>query len=72
MAIDQGRVIITLNISDFKKLAGTKDDAGIIGIPPNLLPPQLDSKLTALLKSLSPRQLRGKFIPLGVMTIINA
>lgn len=65
LAVRQGRVIVTLSISDFKQLAGTKNDAGIIGIPPNLLPPKLDNKLTALLLKLSPRQIRGKFISLG-------
>jgi len=68
LAIHQGRIIITLNIVDFKKLAGTKKDAGIIGIPPHLLPPQLDNKLTSLLQKYSPNMLRGKFIPLGEFT----
>lgn len=65
IAITQKRIIITLNKADFKKLAGTKNDFGIIGIPPNLLPPHIDTKLTALLMKLKPNQLRGKYIPLG-------
>ena len=65
LAVRQGQIIATLNTSDFKKLSGTKNDAGIIGIPSNTLPSQLDSKLTSLLMKRKPAQLRGKFIQLG-------
>ena len=60
LAVSQERIILTRNIKHFAPLAGTKDDAGIIGIPPHWSPLQLDKKLTAFLMHKSPKSLQGK------------
>ena len=64
LAVQEGYVIVTYNIKDFRPLAGTKQDAGIIGAPDRLPIKQLDSKLCALLKRLTPNALRGTYVPL--------
>jgi Domain of unknown function (DUF5615) len=33
MACEQRRIIITINLDDFDKLVGSKDDCGVIAIP---------------------------------------
>jgi hypothetical protein len=53
------------NIKHFRQLAGTRNDAGIIGIPPHLTSSQVDTKLTALLTKSTPNALQGKYIPLS-------
>src|SRR3954452_15374821 len=45
LAVKQQRVLVTYNIKDFRPLAGTKADAGIIGAPDRLPIRQLDTKL---------------------------
>ncbi len=64
LAVSQKRVILTHNIKHFLSLAGTRDDAGIIGISANLTPSQVDTKLMALLTKSTPHALQGKFISL--------
>lgn len=64
LAILSGRIIVTFNIKHFRPLAGRKKDVGIIGISANMLAPQIDKKLTALLKSRSPKSLAGKYTAL--------
>ena len=65
LAVKLGRIIVTRNVKHFRDLAGTRDDAGIIGIPPTMLSSQVDAKLTAFLKKTSPASLRGKYVPLA-------
>lgn len=62
LAVLQNRILLTLNIKHFIPLAGTKPDAGIIGVPPHWTPTQLDSKLTAFLMKHTPASLQKKFI----------
>ena len=64
IAVSLGRIIITSNIKDFRPLAGSKKDAGIIGIPDHLLAHQLDTKLTAFFKKTNPKILAGKYVSL--------
>src|SRR5262245_20552367 len=64
LAVKQTRILITYNAKHFRPLAGTKKDAGIIGVSANLPIPQVDSRLTALLIKSTPKALQGKFIPL--------
>lgn len=49
IAYEQKRIIITINRDDFIKLAGTKDDRGIIALPDGQVATRTDTKLTALL-----------------------
>ena len=64
LAAVEKRVIITRNIKHFIHLAGTKDDAGIIGILPHVQPEQLDKKLVSFLRKTNPKMLVGKYITL--------
>jgi hypothetical protein len=61
LAVLQGRILVTYNIKHFRSLAGSKNDAGIIGVSPNLTPAQVDTKLTALLTKSTPGTLLGKY-----------
>jgi hypothetical protein len=64
LAVDQKRILVTFNSKHFRKLAGSRGDAGIIGVSASLAPSQIDTKLTALLTKSTPRALERKFIPL--------
>jgi len=64
LAVAQKRILVTFNVKHFRDLAGTRDDAGIIGVSANLPTPQIDSKLAALLTKSTPHALERKFIPL--------
>ena len=55
-----GRLVITRNIKDFRELALTSNDTGVIGISPNLTFDQIDKKLTALLNKSTKKSLLGK------------
>ncbi len=57
-------VLVTYNAKDFRSLAGTMHDAGIIGVSAHLTTPQVDTKLTALLMRSTPQSLAGKFTSL--------
>ncbi len=59
-----GRIIITLNVRHFKDLVGTKQDAGVIGIPPHWPPSRIDSTLSALLMHQGPSYFAGRLVPL--------
>lgn len=59
-AAKEQRIVITLNIKDFKPLAPTSKNTGVIGVSANLPFDQLDKKLTALLTKSSTKQLLGK------------
>jgi hypothetical protein len=65
LAVREQRVLVTYNIKDFRPLAGTKADRGIIGAPDRLPILQLDTKLCAMLKRLTPNALNGKYLALG-------
>src|SRR3989442_15592568 len=54
LAVSQQRILVTYNIKHFRSLAGSKKDAGIIGISPNLTPSQVDTRLTSLLTKSTP------------------
>lgn len=64
LAVAHQRILITYNVKHFLPLAGSKADAGIIGISANLSPAQIDTKLTALLMRSTPKSLAGKFTAL--------
>jgi hypothetical protein len=64
LAVDHKRILVTYNSKHFRKLAGSKDDAGIIGVSASLPSVQVDTKLTALLMKSTPRALEKKFTPL--------
>lgn len=63
LAVSQNRIIVTQNSKDFRGLAGTRQDCGIIGIDSNLPPAQNDKKLTAFLIKHTTKSLAGNFIP---------
>jgi hypothetical protein len=65
LAVKQQRVLLTYNTKHFRKLAGTHNDAGIIGISPHLTSAQVDTKVTALLTRSTPNTLAGKFTSLS-------
>ena len=64
VAVKQQRLLLTFNIKHFRSLAGTKRDAGIIGISSHLTAAQTDTKLVAFLHRHSPKALSGKFFDL--------
>jgi hypothetical protein len=64
LAVNQKRILVTYNSKHFRSLAGSKDDAGIIGVSANLPIPHVDTKLTALLTRSTPNSLQRKFTPL--------
>jgi hypothetical protein len=65
IAVSQNRIIITKNWTDFLNLAGTKKDAGIIGIPSEWQDKKVDIKLMAFLRKNTPASLCGKVKTLG-------
>lgn len=65
IACMQKRIIITYNISDFKKLAKKSKDTGIIGITQGYTPEELDKKLNSLLSKSSVRSFYRKYTPLS-------
>jgi hypothetical protein len=60
LAVSQRRIILTRNVKHFDPLVGTKKDAGCVGIPPHWQPPQIDTKLTALLMKQGPAYFAGQ------------
>lgn len=59
-AIKQKRIIVTFNVKDFKALAISSNQTGVIGVSANLAPSQIDKKLTALLNKSTKKSLFGK------------
>jgi predicted nuclease of predicted toxin-antitoxin system len=59
-AVKQNRILVTYNTKHFRLLAGTMQDAGIIGVSAHLTTPQVDTKLTALLMRSTPQSLAEK------------
>ena len=64
-AAEHDRIVVTLNIKDFKPLSPTSKNTGLIGISASLPFDQVDKKLTALLNKSTKKQL------LGELTIIS-
>lgn len=62
LAADRGRIVVTLNIKDFKPLAPTNKNTGVIGVSAALPFDQVDKKLNSLLTESTPKQLLGKLI----------
>jgi hypothetical protein len=69
LAVDQQRVLVTFNAKHFRVLAGTKDDAGVIGVSAHLPTSQIDTKLTALLTKRTPHALARTFTSLTGETV---
>jgi len=65
LAVEQGRIILTINRDDFEKLVGTKADCGVIAVPDGPAAARTATTLTALLMKNGPTFLRGRMIPLG-------
>jgi len=59
-AAEHDRIVVTLNIKDFKPLSPTNKNTGVIGVSANLHYYQVDKKLTALLNKSTKKQLFGK------------
>jgi len=64
LAVSQKRILITYNTKHFRPMAGSKSDAGIIGVSANLPTSQVDTKLSALLTKSTPQAFQKKFVPL--------
>jgi predicted nuclease of predicted toxin-antitoxin system len=59
LARQQGRIILTKNVKDFRPLL-RDDSPGIIGIPETWSTSRIDTKLTALLTRHGPNYFRGR------------
>src|SRR5437773_1129638 len=64
LAVEQGRIILTINVKDFRPLLSI-ESPGIIGIPEAWSTDRLDTKLTSLLTRHGPNFFRGRFYPLS-------
>jgi hypothetical protein len=60
LALSQGRIILTKNVKDFRRLL-REDSPGIIGIPEAWSLSRVDSKLTALLRTHGPSYFHGHY-----------
>ena len=70
VALKQGRIILTINVKDFRPLL-REDCPGIIGIPENWSAHRIDSKLTALLMHHGPNYFRGHYLPLATVDLTS-
>jgi predicted nuclease of predicted toxin-antitoxin system len=61
LAKQQKRLVVTYNNKDFRPFADMSQESGIIGISQNLTFSQIDTKLAALLKKNSSKNLYGAF-----------
>jgi len=61
LAREQGRLVVTYNHKDFRSFADKSVQSEIIGISANLSPSQIDTKLVALLRNPSQKNLYGGF-----------
>ncbi len=68
LAITQGRIMLTINVKDFRPLL-RENSPGVIGIPETWSADRLDTQLTALLMRHSPTSFRGRYHPLGAMEV---
>lgn len=64
-AVKQNRIIVTYNISDFRKMAKKSINTGIIGVTQKLTPDKLDTKLNSLLSRSSEKAFYGKYTSLS-------
>ena len=62
LAGESGRIVVTLNIKDFKPLAPMSKNTGVIGVSAALPFEQVDKKLNSLLTKSTAKQLLGKLI----------
>ena len=60
LALKQGRIILTINVKDFRPLL-REDSPGVIGIPENWTAQRIDTKLTALLMRHGPNYFLGRY-----------
>jgi predicted nuclease of predicted toxin-antitoxin system len=60
LASSQNRIILTINVKDFRPLL-REDSPGVIGISENWAAQRIDSKLTALLMKHGPNYFRGRY-----------
>ena len=58
LAVEQGRIILTSNVKDFRPLI-REDSPGVISIPETWSTDRVDTKLTALLMREKPGYFRG-------------
>lgn len=68
LALKQGRIILTINVKDFRPLL-REDSPGVISIPETWSTALLDTKLTALLMREGPGYFRGHLRPLATAGI---
>lgn len=68
IAAKEGRVVITYNVKDFKKLV-VNDRSGVVGISTNLSIEQIDKKLTSILIKTKKSNLYGKYKSLSAKNI---
>ena len=60
IASDEGGVLVTFNVKDFKPLL-ISNSPSVIGVSPALSNDEIDKKLTARVKRFRPADLKGKF-----------
>jgi len=65
------RLLVTFNGDDFKELATTSKETGVISLSGNLPLEQLDKKLTALLQRRTPEAHYGKFTAITGETAVS-
>src|SRR3982751_1456196 len=61
VALQQQRLLITFDPDDFRPLVEDKEASGVIGVSHNLTDAQIDTKLVALLRRSSRKNLYGAF-----------
>ncbi|MBI2595460.1 DUF5615 family PIN-like protein [Candidatus Daviesbacteria bacterium] len=59
-ARNRGRILVTFNFDDFRELAKTSNTIGVVGVSNNILPDDIDKKLTALFTKRTKKSLFGK------------
>lgn len=64
LAVEQGRIILTSNVKDFRPLI-REDSPGVISIPETWSATRVDTKLTALLMREKPGYFSGHLRPLA-------
>ena len=68
LAVAQGRIILTINVKDFRPLL-REDSPGVIGIPQAWPAARVDTKLTALLIKHGAHYFRGHYRSLAAEDI---
>jgi hypothetical protein len=66
LSVKQGRIILTINIKDFRPLL-REDSPGVISIPETWSTSRLDTQITALLMQHGANHFRGRFQSLGAI-----